>query len=180
MRVLRLSMQFAAFFMLFIFLACTATKFTDIWKDEAYQGHPEKILVISTFKDSKIRRLFQDETVKALKKHNVDAVTKYFGLAPDEVVSDMIAIAALAKEFGADTVLITGPAGTKKDTSGHLYLNTRTDVYDMKTNKRISSASAETQIREDSPDPRQYLDQVSSYAEDLANNLSRAGLLSKR
>jgi hypothetical protein len=165
--------------MLFIFLACTSTKFTDIWKDETYHERPEKILVLSTFQDPSIRRLFQDETVKALKDHKVDAVAKYFGFPPDKIVSDMNAIAALAKEVGADTVLITRPAGTKReatDPSGHSYLHTQTDVYDMKTNKLISFASAETQIREDSSDPRDYLTHVPSYAKDLVNKLSQAGL----
>jgi hypothetical protein len=172
-------MQFAAFIMLFIFLACTSTKFTDIWKDETYQGHPEKILVISTFQDPSIRRLFQDETVKALKDHKVDAVAKYFGFPPDTVVSDKDAISALAKEVGADTVLITRPAGTRRDasgTSGHSYLHTQTDVYDMKTNKLISFASAETQIREGSPDPDYYVNHVPSYVKELVNKLSQQGL----
>ncbi len=82
MRILRLSIRFAAFIMLFIFLACasTSTKFSSMWKDETYQGHPEKILVISTFQNASIRRLFQDEVVKALKDHKVDAVVRYFGL----------------------------------------------------------------------------------------------------
>jgi len=178
MRVLRLSMQFIAFIMLFIFLACasTSTKFSSMWKDETYQGHPEKILVISTFQNASIRRLFQDEVVKALKDHKVDAVVRYFGLAPDKVVPDKDAIAALAKEVGADTVLITGPAGTKMDASGHPCINTHTDVYDMNTNKLISSADAETKIQEGSTDPRHYLDQVPPYAKDLVNTLSKAGL----
>jgi hypothetical protein len=172
MKVSRLSIQFTAFVVLFISLACISTKFTDIWKDEAYQGHPEKVLVISTFKDPSIRRLFQDETVKALKDHKVDAVAKYFGFPPDTVVSDKDAIAALAKEVGADTVLITRPAGI----SAHSHINTHTDVYDMKTNKLISFASAETQIQDSSPDPRHYLEHVPSYAKDLVKSLSKAGL----
>jgi hypothetical protein len=179
MRVLRLSMQFAAFIMLFIFLACTSTQFTAIWKDETYQRHPKNILVISTFQDSSIRRLFQDATVKALKDHNLDAVTKYFGFPPDTVVDDKNALAALAKEVGADTVLITRPAGTRRDatgTSGHSYLHTQTNVYDMMTNKLIAYASAETQIREGSPDPQYYLNHVPSYVKDLINKLSQQGL----
>jgi hypothetical protein len=179
MRVLKLCLQSAAFIMLFIFLACTSTKFTTVWKDETYQGHPKKILVISTFQDASIRRLFQDETVKALKDHKVDAVAKYFGLPPNTVVDDKDALAALAKEVGADAVLITRPAGTRLDatsTSGHSYLHTQTDVYDMKTNKLISFASAETQIQEGSPDPKYYLDHVPSYVKDLVNKLSQQGL----
>ena len=145
MRVLRLSIQFAAFIMLFLFIACTSTKFSAIWKDETYQGHPEKILVISMFQDPSIRRLFEDEIVKALKDRKVDAVVKYAVVPPDTVVSDKDAVAALAKEVGADTVLITRPAGTRTGyIEGTLYINTQTDVYDMKTNKLISFASAET------------------------------------
>jgi len=175
-------MQCAAFIMLFSFLACasTSTKFSDTWKDETYQGPPEKILVISTFKDPKIRRLFQDETVKALKDIKINAVTKYSAFSPDKLASDMDSIVALAKEVGADTVLITGPVDIQRDKSMNPYLSTHTDVYDMKTNKLISFASAETQILEDSPDPKHYLDHVPSYAKDLVNNLSQTGLLPKQ
>jgi hypothetical protein len=165
--------------MLFVSLSCVSTKFSAVWKDETYQGRPAKVLVLSTFRDPKIRRLFQDETVKALKDHKVDAVAKYFGFPPDEVLSDKNALPAMAQEYGADTVLITRPAGTTRDAtdkSGRAYLNTHTDIYDMKTNRLISFASAETRIQEDSPDPRHYLSHVPSYARDLVQKLSKAGL----
>jgi hypothetical protein len=186
MRYIRLSMQFAAFIMLFLFLACTttSTKFSAIWKDETYQGRPKKILVINMFQDPSIRRLFEDEIVKALKDRKVDAVVKYTVVPPDTVVSDKDAIAAQAKEVGADTVLITRPAGTRRDVTGSLvraavwnvYINTQTDVYDMKSNKLISFASAETLIQLQSPDLQHYLNQVPSYVKDLVNKLSKAGL----
>jgi hypothetical protein len=157
--------------MLFIFLACTSTKFSDIWKDETYQGPPAKILVINTFKDPSIRRLFQDEMVKALKDHKIDAVAKHTTLPPDQIVSDKDAIVAQAKEAGADTVLITRPAGTE-----HSYFNTHTDVYDMKTNKLISYVSAETKMQMGSPNPKDYVSYVPSYVKDLVKKLSKAGL----
>ncbi|NTW57979.1 MAG: hypothetical protein HGB21_00435 [Nitrospirae bacterium] len=186
MRVLKVSMQLAAFIMLFIFLACTtpSTKFSAIWKDETYQGHPKKILVINMFQDTSIRRIFEDEIVKALKDHKVDAVVKYAVAPPDMLVSDKDAIAAQAKEVGADTVLITRPVGTRRDATGALsvYINTQTDVYDMKSNKLISYATAETQIQHGigrqggAPDSQDYLKSVPSYVKDLVNKLSQAGL----
>ena len=178
MRVLRLSMQVALFIMFFLFIACTATKFSDTWKDVTYQGPPKKILVINMFKDPSIRRLFEDEIVKTLKDHNVDAVVKYTVVPTDTVVSDMDFIATQAKEVGADTVLITRPAGTRAVGTGDLsvYINTRTDVYDVKTNKLISFATAETKIREGSTDLQHYLNVVPSFAKDLVHQLSKAGL----
>ena len=73
MRALRLSVQFAAFIMLFLFLACSSTKFTALWKDKTYQGHPEKILVINAFPNPATRRIFEDEFVMALKDRKIDA-----------------------------------------------------------------------------------------------------------
>jgi hypothetical protein len=178
MRVIRLYLQFAAFVMVFNVLACApaSTKFSELWKDGAYQGPPAKILVINMFKDASIRGLFQDEMVKALKEHNVDAVAKRTVVAPDQVVYNMEAMAAQAKEVGADTVLITKPAGFSENS----YLNTRTDVYDMKTNKLISFVSAETRMRMKFTDLQDYYNYVPSYVKDLVNKLSEAGLFKRK
>jgi hypothetical protein len=172
MRVLRISLQCTAFVMLFLFLACASTKFSDIWKDETYQVHPTKILVINTFKDPSIRGLFQDEMVKALKDHKVDAVAKHTILPPDQVVYNIEAITAQAKEVGADTVLITKPAGSSMQS----YFDTQTDVYDMKTKKLILYVSAETKRQMGSFNPQDYVSYVPSYVKDLVNQLSRLGL----
>jgi len=112
------------------------------------------------FQDPSIRRLFEDEIEKALNDRRVDAVVKFAVVPPDTFVSDKDVIATQAKEVGADTVLITSPADTRKDVTGSLagtavlsvYINIQTDVYDMKTNKLISFASAKTQIQMDAPD----------------------------
>lgn len=180
MRVLRLSMQFAAFIMAFIFLACTSTKISDTWMDVTYKGPPRKILVINMFQDPSTRRLFEDEIVEALKDYNVDAVVKYTVVPPDQIVFDKDAIAAQAKEAGADTVLITRSLGARRDppgtgTSGGPYLNTRTDVYDMKSNKFISFVTAETPIRQ-TGFQQFILDDVPSFVNDLVDELSRLGL----
>jgi hypothetical protein len=70
MRVLKISLQFTAFVMLFLFMACMpqTTTFSSIWKDETYQVRPEKILVINAFKFPSNRRIFEEDFVKALHK----------------------------------------------------------------------------------------------------------------
>ena len=177
MRVLRLSLQFVLFIMLILSTACTSTKFSTMWKDETYQGHPGKILVINAFSNPENRRLFEDEFVKELKAHRIDAVMSYT-IMPDPVVSDKDAIAAQAKGVGADTVLINRLIGTTmRETQGFtvyedLYVNTQIDVYDMKSSRLILSARAETWIRQDIP----YPIHIKSYVKDVVQKLSRQGL----
>jgi hypothetical protein len=179
MRVSKISLQFAAFVMLLFFIACATTKFTVIWKDETYKGHPEKVLVINAFPNPLNRRLFEDEFVKALKDRRIDAVVSYTAM-PNPVVSDQDTIAAQAKKVGADTVLINKAIGTRMDESGghgnlyyeDLYIITQTDVYDMKSNRLVLSDSAETWIRQG----ESYSSRMHSYVIDLVNKLSRQGL----
>jgi sugar-specific transcriptional regulator TrmB len=200
MRVLRISLQFAAFIMLFLFIACTSTstKFSSLWKDEAYRVQPEKILVMSVFQNPATRWTFEDELVRALKNRGIDAVMSYTVMpdmpAPELVNKDAIAAMAIsiAKEVGADTVLINGLVGRTTDVyndipspqstvSGatiyreariDIHINTQTDVFDMKSNRLIMSASAETWV----PDGTPYTILVQAFAKDLVNKLSQLGL----
>jgi hypothetical protein len=176
MRVERLSLWSTLGIMLLLFIACASTKFPSVWKDEAYQGHPEKILVINTFPNLANRKAFEDEFVKALQDRRVDAVVSYT-VMPEPVVSDKDAIAALAKEVGADTVLINRPLRTRVGQSAgadymDVYINTQTDVYEMKSNRLVLSASAETMRRQSEP----ITDQIQSYVNDLVDKLSHLGL----
>jgi len=200
MRVLRLSMQFAAFVMLILLMACTSTKFKVVRKDEAYQERPRKILVMNELKNPATRRLFEDELVKSLKERGVDAVVSYTNM-PDQIVSDKKAIeaqanaignmpdrimpdkniiAAQAYAVGADTVLIskTRSSGNYKTTGpsgaeyNDMYIMTQTDVYDLKSNSSVLTVIAETWIREGEPAARL----IQSYIKDLVNELSRLGL----
>ena len=189
MRVLRISLQCTAFVMLFHFTACTkpTTNFSSIWKDETYQAQTERILVINAFKDPGYRRQFEDGFVTALKDRRIDAVVSY-RVMPDistPVLVDKDAIAVQAKAVGADAVFINRPLGTEQkdvwvsNTDGtdkyKLYINTQTDVYDMRTNRLVFSVSAETRIQKN----KLYADQIQSYIKDLVNMMSQAGLLSK-
>jgi hypothetical protein len=175
------------FIIFFIFLACAspATNFTSLWEDKTYQGHPEKILVINSFPNPESRRLFENEFVTALKERGANAIVSY-AVMPDPIVSDKDAIAdeeaywRCLQEVGADTVLINNPVG--KSTSqfagaDYTYMNiiTRTDVYDIKSNKLVLSVTAETRIQNKS-----YADMIKTYVKELVNKLLQQGLLSKR
>jgi hypothetical protein len=178
MRVTKISLHFTAVVTLLFLFSCTSTKFPLTWKDETYHGHPKKILVINAFPNSVNRRLFEDELVQALKDRGIDAVASYT-LTPSPEASDKKAIEAAAKEVGADTVLINRALGTTDVSSGYgyltyvdLYINTQTDVYDMKSNRLVLSASAETWIRHGEP----YSSRIHSYVKDLVHKLSQQGL----
>jgi len=178
MRVLIISLRFTAFVMLFLFMACMppTTKFSSIWKDETYQARPEKILVINAFRFPSNRKLFEEDFVKALKDRRIDAVVSY-NVMPNPVVDDKDAIAVQAKTVGADTVLINRPLETAQkeiqisggSLYGEAYIHTQTDVYDMKSNRLVFGATAETWLQKD----KLYADQIQSYIKDLVNMMSR-------
>jgi len=179
MRVSKTSLQLAASVAFLLIIACASTKFSIIWKDETFPGHPEKILVINAFPNPENRRLFEDELVSALKDRGVNAVVSYTDM-PDPVVPDMNAMAAQAKNVSADTVLINWSIGARTDESGghgnlyyqDLFIRTQTDVYDMKSKRLVLSATAETWIRQGDP----YSSRIHTYVMDLVNKLSQQRL----
>ncbi len=134
--------------------ACATTKFTSVWKDETYQGHPDKIMVIGVSKTPAIRRLTEDEFVQELKDHETSAIASYTAL-PDQSLGDKGAINTTAKEVGADTVLIIKVVGRKTGTTGgpwetyeDEYVDIETNIYDVKSGKLVWTASSETWINE--------------------------------
>ncbi len=172
MRCLRLSLQIALYGLLSVFVACAPTEFSSIWKDETYQEHPKKMLVISSFSNPAIRRTFEDEFVKALKERGIDAVTSYT-IMPDVVVSDKDTAALQAKDVGADAVLISSSSGSKMGETGRMYINIQTNIYSVQSNNLIFSASSRTWLEQTEP----YVTQIKSYVRNLVNHLSRLGLV---
>jgi hypothetical protein len=188
MRNLRISLQFATFMMLFFFVACTkpTTIFSTIWKDETCQVQPKKVLVINAYKNPASRKFFEDGFETALKDLRIDAVVSYT-VTPDmsdPVLDEKVAIVIQAKAVGADTVLINKPLETtRKDINistgspvWKTHINTRTDVYDMKSYKLIMSVSAEKRLQKGKP----YTDQIQSYTKDLVNMMSQHRLFRGR
>ena len=185
MRAFRLSLQFFLFIIVFLSIACASTKFSTLWKDGTFQRRPEKILVINAFPNPDSRKLFEDEFVKALKDRRIDAVVSYTFM-PVPIVSDKAAIAdeeafrRVLQETGADTVLINRPIGKSEDIfigAGayqylEVYINTQTDVYDVKSNRVVLNATAETVILQG----ESYPGHIRSYVKDLVKKLSQQGL----
>ncbi len=172
MRVLRFALRLGLFIVFFLFIACTSSKFV-IWKDKTYQGHAEKILVINAFQNVESRKIFEEALVKTLKERGVDSVVRH-AVIRDSVMLDKGTFVAQAKEVGADTILITRPVGTRMGESGTLdmFINTQTDVFDMKSNRLILIATSETQIPQGTPSPSQ----IQTFVKDLVDQLSRMGL----
>jgi len=134
--------------------ACAETRFTSVWKDETYQELPAKIMVIGVSNTPAIRRLFEDEFVKELKDHETGAIASYTVL-PDQSLEDKGAIITTAKGVGADTLLITkavgrrtGPTGGPWEVYQDEYVDTETNVYDVKSGELVWTASSETWINE--------------------------------
>jgi hypothetical protein len=136
-----------------LFAAC-ATKFSSVWKDEAYQGYPARIMIVGVSETPVMRRLVEDEFVKELKARDTDAIESY-PVLPGPSLADRAAIEAKAGEAGADTVIIMTLVGRKTETSESTwttyldkYVDMKTDIYDLKSRKKIWSASSETWINE--------------------------------
>ncbi len=130
--------------------ACTSTKFISVWKDDTYQGKPARIMIVAESNKPALRRMLEEEFVKELKKHGTDAISSY-ALLPDQSLTERGAIYAKAREDGADAVLATRLVGRTVNASGSLwanyedqYIDTTTEIHDMKSGKKIWTASSET------------------------------------
>lgn len=86
--------------------ACSSTNVKSVWKDPAYTGHPQRIMVIAVSKEPIYRRIFEDEFVLQLKARGMDAIASYATL-PDRSQNDQTAIAKKVEQLGADTILIS-------------------------------------------------------------------------
>lgn len=86
--------------------ACGTTQINAAWKDPAYQGRPNKIMVVGVSKSQLKRRMFEDEFVRQLKVHGVQGIASYTVL-PDRYQNNHEIIADGLVELGADTVLVT-------------------------------------------------------------------------
>ncbi len=102
-RTLRSSIGFGILIAMCV-TACATTKLTSDWKDPAYQKQPRKILVIGIVKKPVIKRIFEDEFVRQLKDHGVNAIASYT-VMPDKEQRDFEFIAAETKKLGVDAVL---------------------------------------------------------------------------
>lgn len=178
-RCIRNFLSFTVLILLVLFTGCASTVFLAEWKDETYHGHPHRILVINAFANPENRKIFEDAFVKALQDRGSDAIAGYTFM-PASIDFERSTLSIYAKSCGADTVLTNKPVGTSKDTTigaggityDDLYVNTKTDIYDIGSGRLIMSASAETWVRQG----ESYGPQIRSYVGNLVKKLSRLGL----
>ncbi len=104
-RLLRNPLAYILLIALFL-SACATPRPNAVWMDPSYHSHPARIMVIGVAKSAANRRIFEDEFVRRLTAHGVQAIASYTVL-PDELQEDHKAIADKVAELGADTVLIT-------------------------------------------------------------------------
>lgn len=178
--MMSLSRYFLSTFVLALLVlpsCATTTKLTSVWRDDGYQDHPKKMMIIGELKQPGNRRIFEDEMVKQLKAVGADAVVSYAAI-PEQAGADRDTIAAKMKELGADAVLISRAMDKKTVTTyvpgdvrtgypeygggWHGYYAyspgytvqdqfavVQTNLYDLKTDRLIWTAASETWIAED-------------------------------
>jgi hypothetical protein len=142
------------------------TRLTGGWRDESYQGTLKKILIIGAVENPSVRRMLEDEFVGQLKSHGIDAVPGY-SVLPEGKPVDKDTLVAKVNELGADAVLIHkfmekktalsmaggGPSHSSYYSSYSAgypvqfeYAVLVTNLYDVKTERLIWSATSETNI----------------------------------
>lgn len=177
-RMMNRSIKFLHFFMagcLFLLASCATTTLTAVWKDEAFPGPVRKIAVIGVFKTPAIRNIYEDEFVRQLKAHGVDAVASYT-LVPIDGQPDQEAMTGTLRTLGMDHVLVTRLVDKKTVqtyipgqvyvvpgyyrswggyyhqvyTPGYMvedtYAFAETNIYDVKNDKLVWSARSETEV----------------------------------
>ena len=97
-----------------LFTGCAATEVTSVWKDPAYQGRAQKILVYTVLKNQMQRRIFEDEFVAHLKYRGVNAVPGYT-VVPGAELAKIEVLQEKLKSQGFDALLLTQVTGTKTE-----------------------------------------------------------------
>jgi hypothetical protein len=157
------------------FTSCATTRITDTWKDKAYQGHAQNIVVMMIAREQHLRELFEGRFVAELRARGNKA-TQSHKIVPFEELTDKELVKSKIKSTAADTILISRLVGSKTiDTYepghihgvpiGHSYWGTyyeivsvdygytgdvevkyiETNLYDVKTEKLIWSARSKTE-----------------------------------
>jgi hypothetical protein len=113
-------MKRTAAFLVFVLVAaalvagCVATQVTSTWKDPAYQGRPQKVLVYAVLKNQMYRRVLEDEFVGHFKYAGMNAVPGYQIMPGEELVKKEVLEEKL-KAQGFDALLLTQVTGTRKE-----------------------------------------------------------------
>jgi hypothetical protein len=95
---------------------CASTRITAAWSDPAYPGPPfRRILVVGVTPESAVRRVFEDEFVRALQGAGVEAVASYT-LLPEDGPAALERLKDAVEHERADGVLVTRVVGVDRRT----------------------------------------------------------------
>ena len=97
------------------FAACATTEVKTVWKDEAYQVQPKRVLVIALFKKPSVRRMVEDGLRNSLKHRGTDAATGYEVFSGNVIPSKEMVVEQV-KAGGFDAVLLTRLIDTRTET----------------------------------------------------------------
>jgi len=97
-----------------LFTGCVATEVTSTWKDPAYQGRPQKVLIYAVLKNQMHRRVIEDDFVGHFKSRGMHAVAGYDVLPAEELAKKEVLEEKL-KSLGFDALLLTQVTGTRKE-----------------------------------------------------------------
>jgi hypothetical protein len=96
--------------------ACASTTIVDQWESPGYSGGPfKRLLVVGITKEATVRRIFEDEFVRALRARGTDAVAGYM-LIPEDGQVDRPRLERAVKESRADAIVITRVLRVEKKT----------------------------------------------------------------
>ncbi|MEW6584279.1 MAG: hypothetical protein AB1442_01565 [Nitrospirota bacterium] len=108
MKLFRLLPVISAFFL----VSCATTTVTDVWKDKAYQGKAQNIIVIMAAKSPDMREMFEDRFTAELRERGNSAIQSH-SIIPMEQLRDKEMVKSKIRDSGADTVLISRLIDTK-------------------------------------------------------------------
>ena len=158
---------------LLVTTSCTTTKLNSVWKDSAYTGGAlKKVMVVGVSDNLRNRKMFEEVFAKAFKDNGLDAIPSFSViLLAKDLKTD--AIKDEAERRGIDAILVTHLSDIKEeevhyeplDYEIYFYqyyrkvrqydyapqsytqikdVQMKSNLYDVKTEKLIWSASSET------------------------------------
>jgi hypothetical protein len=153
--------------------SCATTQLTTVWKDDAYQGQPHKVLVIAALENPSVKRVMETAFVQQMNRLGLDAVSGFSVLSDAEEKNREVLVEKV-RQLGIDTVLVAkfldkqtittyvpgsaaygspyagGWQGYYSYSPGYYvqdqYAILVTNLYDVKSEKLVWTATSETNI----------------------------------
>ncbi len=94
------------FVLLLLLFSCTTTKLKSVWKDTAYDGYINSIMVVALAERYEVRKFFEREFVKQFKALGVEAIASADAIPEEKEVNADIIIAEALKR-GTEMIMVT-------------------------------------------------------------------------